>query len=231
LITKIFGKLIPARIKKELICFKILATEYGQFKTMKTWECLDKYNNKIPWYTYPAIEYLNNLDFSSKVIFEFGSGNSSSYWSKKSKLVISVEHNKEWYEKVESTTNNNQRLLLCQDNIEYENSITTNGQKFDVIIIDGIRRPECSKVIAAALNKDSEEGFMVILDNSDWYKETSKFLRDELNLIEVDFHGFGPINNYTWTTSIFLSRNFKFSPINNMQPNFSIAAIHQSGEN
>jgi hypothetical protein len=71
---------------------------------------------------------------------------------------------------------------------------------------------------------------MIILDNSDWYKETSKYLRDELDLIEVDFHGFGPINNYTWTTSIFLSRNFSFKPINNIQPHFSIAAIKQSGE-
>jgi hypothetical protein len=230
LITKIFGKLIPAKIKKELINFRILASEYGQYKTIKTWDCVDKHQNKIPWYTYPAIEYLNNLDFSNKVIFEYGSGNSSSYWSKKSKLVISVEHDKEWYKKVKSTLNNNQQLLLSKDNTEYENSILNKSQKFDVIIIDGIRRPECSKVIVSALNKDSEEGFMVILDNSDWYQETSKFLREELNLIEVDFHGFGPINNYTWTTSIFLSRNFKFNPINNIQPNFSIAAIHQSGE-
>ncbi len=71
---------------------------------------------------------------------------------------------------------------------------------------------------------------MIILDNSDWYKNTAKLLRDKLDLIEVDFHGFGPINNYTWTTSIFFSRNFRFSPINDIQPHFSKAAIVQSGE-
>jgi len=49
-------------------------------------------------------------------------------------------------------------------------------------------------------------------------------------LIEVDFHGFGPINAYTWTTSIFISRNFNFKPINKEQPNFSIAGIEQNGD-
>jgi len=71
---------------------------------------------------------------------------------------------------------------------------------------------------------------LVILDNSDRYKETSKYLREELDLIEVDFHGFGPINNYTWTTSIFLSRNFKFKAIDNSQPNYSISGLHHSAE-
>jgi hypothetical protein len=33
-------------------------------------------------------------------------------------------------------------------------------------------------------------------------------------MIQVDFFGFGPINDYTWTTSIFFSRDFDFKPIN-----------------
>jgi len=71
---------------------------------------------------------------------------------------------------------------------------------------------------------------MVILDNSDWYRETAKYLRENLDMIEVDFHGFGPINDYTWTTSVFLSRNYRFKSNNNVQPHFSISAIKQSGE-
>ena len=66
---------------------------------------------------------------------------------------------------------------------------------------------------------------MVILDNSDWYSNTSKYLRDSLNLLQVDFHGFGPINDYTWTTSIFFKRNIKLNPIGNIQPHFSVCSI------
>ena len=39
--------------------------------------CLDRNGNPIPWYTYPAIEYLSQFDYSRKTIFEFGCGNSS----------------------------------------------------------------------------------------------------------------------------------------------------------
>lgn len=67
---------------------------------------------------------------------------------------------------------------------------------------------------------------MVILDNADWHKNTAKFLREELDLIEVDFHGFAPINAYTHTTSIFLSRKFRFQPNGGIQPHYSIAALH-----
>lgn len=73
-------------------------------------------------------------------------------------------------------------------------------------------------------------GGIVILDNSDWFRETSKYLREKLDLIEIDFHGFGPINDYTWTTSVFITRNFRFKPIDNIQPIFSTSAIKQSGE-
>lgn len=230
MIRKILAKTVPFKIKKRLINFKILAFDYGQYKTIKNWNCIDNRNNEIPWYTYPAIEYFNNIDFSEKSIFEYGSGNSSKYWSNKAKKVTSIEDNKEWYEKVKKNINKNQELLLKNDDSEYENSISFLNEKFDVIIIDGIRRVECSQIIEKFLRVDASEGYMVILDNSDWYKETSKYFRDKLNLIEIDFHGFGPINSYTWTTSIFLSRNFKFQAIKNSQPNFSISGIRNSGE-
>ena len=159
-----------------------------------------------------------------------GSGNSSIFWSNKSRDVLSIEHDREWYEKVKLSLNDNQTLLLKENNNENKKSIIKLDKEFDVIIIDGIRRVECAREIEKYLNKKSNEGYLVILDNSDRYKETSKYLREELDLIEVDFHGFGPINNYTWTTSIFLSRNFKFKAIDNSQPNYSISGLHHSAE-
>jgi len=229
-IRKMVGKFIPVRIKKQFHNFKVLAYDYSQYNTIKKWDCIDIYGNKIPWYTYPTVEFLNTFDFSEKSIFEFGSGNSSAYWAKKAKCVISIEHDKEWFEKVNSSLNDNQTLLYRENSEDYEKSILDFDKKFDVIIIDGIRRLECSKIIEQHLNRESMEGSIVILDNSDWFRETSKYLREKLDLIEIDFHGFGPINDYTWTTSVFITRNFRFKPIDNIQPIFSISAIKQSGE-
>lgn len=230
MIKRIIRKFIPIHYQKQLKNFKILAVKYAQYKTIKNWDCIDRKDIKIPWYTYPAIEYLNNIDFSEKIVFEYGSGNSSSYWAKKSLEVISVENNKEWYEQVKQDLKDNQSLLFSSDDNTYEETINKLSKKFDVIIIDGIRRVECSKIIENVLNDAAEHGYMVILDNSDWYKNTAKYLRQELGLIEIDFHGFGPINGYTWTTSVFLSRNFNFKPIGDTQPVFSLGAVRRSAE-
>lgn len=222
--------LLPLRYRKMFSAFRILRKEYAQYNSMKEMECIDKGKNAIPWYTYPAIEYLDNLDLSSARVFEFGSGNSSLFWSKKAQEVISIEHNVDWHRKVSASRGENQTILLSSDDEGYERTIEEDGRKFDVIIIDGIRRPQCARRIGPFLN-DSNRGAMVILDNSDWYPDTAKYLRESLHLIQVDFHGFGPINGYTWTTSVFLTRDFDIKPINGIQPHFSLGAVRQSGEN
>ena len=42
--------------------------------------CVDRDGNPLPWYTYPAIEYLSQFDYGEKTIFEFGCGYSSLFW-------------------------------------------------------------------------------------------------------------------------------------------------------
>ena len=61
--------------------------------------CLDRNGNPIPWYTYPAIEYLSQFDYSRKTIFEFGCGNSSLFWASRAERVVSIEDNLQWFEK------------------------------------------------------------------------------------------------------------------------------------
>lgn len=50
-----------------------------------------------PWITFEAIDYLkNNIHLDSKV-FEYGGGGSTLFFVKRSKEVVTVEHNKEWF--------------------------------------------------------------------------------------------------------------------------------------
>lgn len=46
--------------------------EFGFLRTTLTRKCQDAAGNWLPWYTYPAIEYLKQLDFSQKTVFEYG---------------------------------------------------------------------------------------------------------------------------------------------------------------
>lgn len=96
---------------------------------------------------------------------------------------------------------------------------------FDVVIIDGVYRGDCAKVALDKVNR--EDGYIIILDNSDWYPNTKQKLLYQ-DLICFDFHWFGPINSYTWTTSLFFSRNFKLNFSNKSQ--YSISSIPQIAE-
>lgn len=90
-----------------------------------------------------------------------------------------------------------------------------------MVIIDGRWRGFCASVVGEKLNL--KDGFMIILDNSDWYPKTAEFIKEKYDAIRIDFHGFGGINSYTWTTTVFVSRNFSYGFRNN--PNFSIYSI------
>lgn len=189
-------------------------------RSMNEKVCVDRDGNPIPWYTYPAIEYLSQFDYHDKKIFEFGTGYSSMYWAKRAKKVISIEDKFEWFEKFKSEFRaDNWQMRYCDEKAGYENMIFADNEKYDVIVVDGKRRAEC----AACAVKCLADGGMIILDDSDRinhckeYVEAVKNLR-EANLLQVDFYGFCPMNNYTKATSIFFSRDFDFQSLYTVQP-------------
>lgn len=171
-----------------------------------------KLDNCSPWYTYPAIEFLNQLDFSHCTILEYGSGNSTKFWAERCKQLVSVEDNQDWYNLVKQNLPDNVKYIFANNKQEYVNSAYDVYPEYDIIIIDGEYRNECAR---AALSHLSHGGF-IILDNSDWFEKTSSLLRQ--NLIEIDFSGFSAINDYTLTTSFYLSRDINFIPKGDRQP-------------
>ena len=109
--TAFVERLIPLPIRKQLSNFLILSKKYGQYHSIKHWKCVDGSGDPIPWYNYPATEYLGNMDFSARSVFEFGSGYSTLWWSHGAKTVISVEHDQAWYSNLPMNT----KTLLRQE--------------------------------------------------------------------------------------------------------------------
>lgn len=201
--------------------------EIGYSRSLKEGACVDKDGNPIPWYTYPSIEYLNQFDYSNKQVFEFGCGNSSLWWANHAKNVISVEEKKDWYETRLQFGKQNLKLLLKESEKDYCDSILKYENLFDVIIIDGDpNRFECTK---NAIEKIAENG-IIILDNSDRaaefdeYKKSVELLKEK-EFTQIDFYGFGPLNDYCWCTSVFLSKHFNFEIIKKSQPSKGICGI------
>lgn len=191
---------------------------------MRLKRCVDSKGNSIPWYTYPAIDYIRQLDLSDKRIFEYGSGYSTIFWSSRCKELTSVEHDEFWYQQIRDQLPDSVNYHLEQDVEGYVNVINNSDEKFDVVIIDGAYRYDCT---VAALTNLKPSGF-IILDNSDWMTKSSQLLR-EADLIEVDMSGFGPINNYTWTTSFYFSRQVELIPATDKQPRAGIGSSVQGG--
>ena len=126
--------------------------------------CVDKDGNPIPWYTYPAIEYLAQFDYSDKSVFEYGCGNSSLFWAKRAQKVISIEDNPKWFDKWCGLFHEPNLDVRWRDEGEiYEKAIFEDNQKYDVIVVDGKRRAECAQCAVQALAK----GGVIILDDSD----------------------------------------------------------------
>lgn len=196
----------------------IIDVDYGHLRTLESGMCEDKNGEAIPWFTYPAIEYIAQFDLSNLVILEWGCGNSSVYFSKRCKTICSVEHNSEWFNLVMKKGLRNHHLLLAKLE-EYPEMAKKFDRKFDIIVVDGERRNECMEVALELLNPNGT----LILDNSNRHPDIGKHLREK-GFLEVDFHGFGPVGLTTWTTSFFFSSLSGFTPISN-QPSTPIGGI------
>jgi len=205
--------------------FDILRNDYGQWRSFYESKCLDGDGNYVPWLTYPAIEYIKQLDLSDKRVLEYGSGFSTMFWAKRTKSVVSIEDDKAWYEKLKPQLPGNVNYIHVKDEAEYVGAASKLESQFDIIVNDGIYRLSCAKASRPKL----ADGGMVILDNSDWVTQTCAFYRDS-DLIEVDMAGFTPLNKYPMTTSFFFSRSVKLKPAHGEQPVLAVGGEHLSDD-
>ena len=219
MIRNLAKRLFPAWTTTLRAC-QILAKETGLLRSCREKQCLDANGGFLPWYTYPAIEMLKQWDFGKAVVFEYGSGNSTLFWSQRASRVFAIEEHTEWFDRVKSRMPANASIQLARQQADYVNAPRGIGVSPDVIIVDGRLREACSRVAVEVL----KPGGLVILDNSDWYHGAAKILR-EAGLIQIDFTGFSPLNAFCSTTSFFLHRDFRIPSRTDRQPAPGVGAV------
>lgn len=210
---------LPTKIRNFLQLQRGILVQYGWLKSSRANKPVDGKGNPVPWFTYPAIDFLTQFDFSDRTVFEWGAGQSTLFWSTHAKSVVSIENNPEWADYLQPLLSENCELILSTpDNDTYVNQIERYG-KFDVIVIDGTDygRPPGARLSVKHLNN----GGWVILDNSDQCLQSARILR-ESGLVEIDFTGFSPGGGYAHTTSIFFRGTHLFNSLNG-QPVRSVA--------
>jgi hypothetical protein len=176
----------------------------GHFRSSIASKALDARGKPLPWYTYPTIDFLAEVDFSSQSVLEFGAGQSTLWWSERAARVFSVEQDARWFETVLKAVKSkaNVEVHLTQESLEF--AATPRGRVFDVIVIDGGDRFLCAQ---AAL-KMLQAGGVIVLDNSEgfWGAEGSYPIIDLFEregFMRVDFYGFAPGVPKRHCTSLF----------------------------
>ncbi len=195
---------------------------HGHWRSARLHRPIDAQGEPLPWFTYPAIEFIRQFDLKSKRVFEYGAGNSTLFWSARCAAVVSVESDREWHRHLAARIGPNVRLALVPDPPAYVATLEQERQPFDVIVIDGLERLACSRVAAPRL----ANGGLIILDNADWHPGSATVLRDA-GLLQVDMTGFGPVNGYSWTTSFFFHRAFDFPARDGVRPQPGIGSIRR----
>lgn len=183
--------------------FKNIEVDDGHFISALKNRSINARNQPIPWITYPAIDYLDQLDFSGKNIFEYGGGNSSFYWAKKAKSVTVVESDKRWSKFLKKNKTENMTVDYAKAKKDYINSIDFYNKAFDVIVIDGVYRKDCVKPALRNLKK----GGFIILDNSE-REIPAVAIFAKSKLVRIDFSGYSPINPYKSQTSFYLDKDY-----------------------
>jgi len=163
---------------------------------------VDVDNSPVPWVTYSFIDFIKPRLKQQFTIFEYGSGNSTYFYARYAGIVVSVEHDKEWYDKIIKTKPDNAEIIYCEliSDGDYCRMPLKLEETFDIIIVDGRDRVNCCKQAVKAL---SENG-VIVLDDSEKvsYKEGVKFLINK-GFKELVFTGISPGLFYRKATSVF----------------------------
>lgn len=181
--------------------------ETGWLTAFEHRQPVDHEGQPIPWVTYSFIDFIKDRISPEFSIFEYGSGNSTLFYSKYAKEVDAVEHDRGWFDNIRQSSAKNATLHFCalEYNGDYCRKALSLEKKYHIIIVDGRDRVNCCKQATGAL----AEGGVVVLDDSERgaYQEGIRFLKAE-GFKELSFSGISPGLFYLKSTSVF------YKPVN-----------------
>ncbi len=165
----------------------------GHLRSSLAGKACDREGQPLPWYTFPAIDFLAQRSFGGKRVLEFGGGQSTLWWSARADFVLTVEEDEDWCKFLATQIGNNVSLhhvpvdrgtrtvepvreLIRQSGVE----------QFDLVLIDGHLREE---LVAVGFDYLAPRG-AVLMDNAEGYRFQEMCQGRECS--RVDFYGFSP---------------------------------------
>jgi hypothetical protein len=176
--------------------------EAGWTKSVLSGRPVDASGQPVPWVTLPFIDFIEPRLRPDMQLFEYGTGASTHFYATKVKQIDSVEHDAQWFEKVQACLPSNARLILVplDRGGAYARSCENWSASYDMIVVDGRDRVNCMKSALAALATDG----VLVLDDSERaeYLEGCEALA-QVGFKRIDFWGVSPGLAYRKCTTIF----------------------------
>jgi len=166
-------------------------------------------NTPIPTLTLNFLDYFKKYDLKNKICVEIGCGDSTIYWSKYFKKIISYENNLNYLNELKKRTKN----ILNIDVLKFEKKIFNdihfkkNINDADVIIIDNDPTFINRKNFCIFAKKNKKKESLIILDNGNWNIDAYDYLIK--NFFCFDFPGLNKTNELT-VTSLFFEERKKY---------------------
>jgi hypothetical protein len=172
----------------------------GWFRSFHTKRSVDAAGNPLPWCTYPFIAFIQPRLKKHFNVFEYGSGNSTRWYSAHVQSVQAVEHDEAWVKEVARQLPANADVTYRALGDTYVGAVAMSGKKYEIIVVDGRKRVDCMRFSVDFLTPNG----VLILDNSEResYAEVKGFM-GALGFRWIDFYGMAPIVSHLTCTTIF----------------------------
>ena len=165
----------------------------------------DARGRPVPSYSYPAIEFLSEVDWSHADVLEFGGGQSTLWWSDRARHVMTVEEDSNWFAYLHQKLASRPNVECVLENNSERYAAVPRGRTFDVVIVDGGNRPLAAETAAEVVGPD---GIIVVDDAEAWVGARPgdypiiATLRDA-GFRRIDFIGYAPGVRRKHATSVF----------------------------
>jgi SAM-dependent methyltransferase len=167
---------------------------------------------ELPWFSYAAIDFLEEYLDPNMSVCEYGSGGSTLFFARRTRSVFSIENDPSWFDlvsrrlQVQSCGNVTMQLhpFDFKNPAGFEYSAYLHAipdGRFDVIVVDGCEewvpvRPACFEKAEARI----KPGGIVVVDDSRRYPDLRK--RNRANDLRA-FRSVGPCRPGVTTTDVF----------------------------
>lgn len=162
-----------------------------------------------PWMHNKEIKMIESYLHMTDTMLEWGSGGSTLHFPKFVKKYFSIEHNKEWYDKIKNEIPDNVAYTYVKQNLprtrptkfrEFKDYIEKAGsfnKKFDKVLVDGRARPECAIWVLPYLNQNA------VVFIHDYFMAG----RDHYKKVEQYYNVIDKVTNTEQTLAVFKRKN------------------------